>query len=563
MPNINTLTPELIDLIITHLHDLKFLNPAVPFTPDIAISFLPKDEKLSRYCTISRTWQFAVERYTFAHIVAYSDELPRLKSVVGACPRRIQLVRVLRYYVNLPGYSERRKHLVETRSEHEANLETFRREVVELWILLKSWEGDASPGGIQLVLSAVVRGETKNTFADDEEKEEYIPVHGRHFAHMSRGIGADRWARKDHSLTFFNDFGDAPDLPALSCVTGFTVTSVSRRIHPVAIHQMLLTLPRLKDLNITIRPVKPKRKALRAEMRNALARALGAPTLYSLESLNLDLDETTPENHDFETTTERDPDFPNGDNLCRAICKLAQTTLKSLEITSACFISPVLFGIDPSHPERETAPFPKLENFIVEIAHVTYDGRWYFTGNRDEAIVDEYDEWLEEELLELDWNSEQDSDSDPNADANSAHTAPSEDLEEIEEPQDREALQNGTFPYRSYRRTPDLPLFNPLFHALIHAAQRMPNLQEAIVSTNNRGDDDYGVQFHFFAPGQLVESLVEPGVNLRSTNRTWRVLPEDEMKWEVPGEIRGMMEEHVGVGGEVVVGWGDVDRVND
>ncbi|KAL4801106.1 hypothetical protein BDV19DRAFT_384120 [Aspergillus venezuelensis] len=323
MPNINTLTPELIDLIITHLHDLKLLNPAVPLTPNTTGSFLPKNEKLSRYCTILRTWQFAVERYTFADIMTSSDELPRLKSLVGACPHRIQLLKVLAYYVDLPGYSERRKYQVETDSENEANLEHLRQGVVDLWNLLKSWESYISPSGLRLVLSAVARGETKNTFADNMKR------------------------------------------------------------------------------------------------------------------------------------------------------------------------------------------------------------------------IEEEDE------------------------RNSAYTAPYEDEDEIKAAQDREALRNGTFPYRSYRRTPDPPLFNPLVHSLVRATQRMPNLQEAIVSTNNGGDDDYGVQFHFFAPGQLVESLVELGVTVRSTSRTWRVLPEEEMNWEVPGEIRGMMEEHVGVGGEVVVGWGDVDRVND
>ncbi|KAL4885778.1 hypothetical protein BJY04DRAFT_116938 [Aspergillus karnatakaensis] len=540
--NLGNLSPELVDLIIHYLHDLKFLNPEVPLTPTKASSFLPKDEKLSRYSTISRQWQYAVERYTFAHLTLSSGTLQQLNRIVGSCPRRIQLVKNLGYTVNLPAYSRNRRSCVERRGEHEENLRVFRTGVVDIFALIKSWEKHISPVGLGLNLRAEAPGEHKRESAERNEFLGLEVEEPQEEEEESWGIGADRWAHRDHSLTLNDDSREAPALPILPFVNGLGIGSMGRRIHPVAIEQMILALPNLKDLSIRLPPVKPKRKALRAELRNALAKALEAPTLSQLEFLGLELDEPTPVNHNFETALERDPDFPKGDHLSRAICKLAQRSLKNLEILKACVISPVLWGLDPLHQDREGAIFPHLEMLAVDIAHITYDGRWYFTGNPEDADYDE-DE-IEEMMNET---------IDDNPDIDSKYTTSSFNSEDNEHEidEDREAFLNGEEPYYSWRRTPDPELFNPLVKGLVSATMRMPKLKQALVSTFSLAEEARDIEFHFVVPGELIGD--SSGFSVEATKTEWHVTPRRDSDWKLPDDIRRMMEKHVGKMGEVIV----------
>ncbi|KAL3469567.1 hypothetical protein BJX99DRAFT_251913 [Aspergillus californicus] len=431
MATLDSLSSEIIDLIIKHLG-------------------------LGGYAAISRTWQCAVERYTFRHIAAYSDELPRLQSLVGQDPRRLSLLQTLSYKIDLPLHSLNRRRNFERRREHQANLVAFRQEVVCLWTELAAWQDEdslAPSQDLNLVLVAEVplyRGR------DDLPWWEIL----------GPGLGCECWAHPEHSLSLDNSVDGPPSLPVLPRVTNLIIARSGRRIHPTAIQEILVSLPNLRFLDLTIWPVKPKNKAIRAEMRDHLARALDAPSLEKLEILRITMDEWTPCNHNFMITDIQDPNYPDGDHLNRAVCKLVQTSLRELHLLGEYMISPVLWGLDGENPDRETNLFPHLQKLEVRFPIITYDGRWYYTGDPRCGMDDQ--------------DFEDEDDDDDGFGGGQTPSSTSSDTDSCSS-----TYLNGVNPQAAWRTSPDPAMFDPLIKGLVSAAARMPELVSLRASTTN------------------------------------------------------------------------------
>ncbi|KAL4866006.1 hypothetical protein BDV12DRAFT_173545 [Aspergillus spectabilis] len=142
---------EIIDAIIPYLWE------EVPESPPLRsweVEKNPPSRGLARYATISQKWQFAIERYTFASLVTFSDDLFRLKRVVGNCSRRRSHVRELWFSIDLPLYSDSRRSCLERLEEHQANLAAFQQGVQDLWEELLRWNKECPPSGMKLVLNA-------------------------------------------------------------------------------------------------------------------------------------------------------------------------------------------------------------------------------------------------------------------------------------------------------------------------------------------------------------------------------------------------------------------------
>ncbi|KAL5342120.1 hypothetical protein BJX70DRAFT_395095 [Aspergillus crustosus] len=519
-PNLHSLSLELIDLIIYALCD-DGVAPTLT-GPDYA-DLHP--EKLSAYATISRSWQYAIERWTFARIHTSSTDLSRVHKSMTAHPRRIHLIRALHYTINLPRYSTNRRYRVERRREHRANLVAFRQGVIDLWSLLQAWQPHGFPRGLQLVLVA------------ESPTEVYSGPLGSQKLEARR---AERWAHLDHSLTLHDDDEEPLVLPALSFIGRLLIGITGRRIHPAAIGDMLNSLTRLSALSVRVPPVKPKRKGLHAEMRNALARALEAPTLNNLKRLRLDLGDSAPENHDFQTAHGEDPDYPNGDHLSRALCKLAQASLQRLELDSPAVLSPVLFGVDSLHPDRQNKTFPFLQSLLITMAPMTYDGRWYFTGDSTEAISDEDEDSMDEDALQAEppnWE----------AGSNSSYNS-AEKVREVDF--DRERYLDGEAPTFLWRFHPDPSTFEPFVRALLSAIPRMPRLSAALLFSNalSLRAFCYGVALFYASPSDFVATGTgaDGDTPRRAATGAWNITTKGHTHWELPSDIRDLMQQQVG-----------------
>jgi hypothetical protein len=494
---------EIIDLIIPQLWETA---PETPPLREWEVDKQPISRGLARYATISRIWQFAIERYTFASIVTFSDDFPRLKRIVGNCARRRSHVKELWYSIDLPLYSVNRQYLVERPEEHQANSEAFQQGVQDIWDELSRWAKDCPRSGVRLVLNA-------------DAPVNRNPKPSDHFNHETM---AGRWQQPEHYLAL----DVSTKLPSLLFVSELGVSFEGRHFHPSAIETLILSLPALRRLHLFIGTPKPKNHELRAEHRKVVARALSSPTLHQLEFLSIRMWYDNPNNHSWDMSPAHDPSYPQGDVLNRAICKLAQSNLRYLNLTGAYPISPALWGAGEDGNATESSTdisFPYLEKVYIDHSHLTYDGRWLYTGHPEAPPP-------------------------PVAEEDNHHNAGTVDRRD-------EALENGEYPVHEWRIRPDPEMFNPLLRSMAGAVLNMPNLRSLWVEFYMRTLLRNRIMIQIAAPGEDAGVLhwtrkVEDDVG----KWRWIVLVEEDLEnWEVPADVYGLMKARVGEDGVVIV----------
>ncbi|KAL4946547.1 hypothetical protein BDV06DRAFT_182389 [Aspergillus oleicola] len=516
---IDTLSYELFDQILLYLSSpVEYGPPAKPNYLCLESTFPSTPNKcrgLAQYAAVSKKWKQAVERFTFNTIQVSSGNLPRLSNNMSHFNRRYSL-RNLFCTIQLLSYSQNRRSNFERRREHQANLDAFRQ---ALTLLFKAVESYHNYNGASRELRLAITADAPVNPPDKDESERRV----------RSNLGDLRWSYPEHTLTLSDDRKEPPDLGRLINVSHLSIAKTGRRIHPFAIRQMVYALPTLRKLDIRIPPVQAKNKDLRASMRNDLARVLEMCALEQLEYLSIEMEDSTPRNHTFAIASAIDNDYPAGDHLGRAVCKLMQTSLRELYMGPEVLISPVLFGVDPRHPERATKSFPYLTKMQVMYSLVTYDGRWYYDGDADPDG--------------LDWDMPP-GDSDNDSDSNSSFNSEYSDWVNEE----REEYLHGNRPYYTYRTLPG-GLFNDLIGALVSAVPRMSSLCALEVRTNNPGENEYETGVEYVAPGYQAQSTKgNPKYETEGilAKKRWVLSFGYNAGWDIPPGIWEMMLDQVG-----------------
>ncbi|RAQ49289.1 hypothetical protein AFGD_002447 [Aspergillus flavus] len=489
------LSQEILQIIITHLLVVPPIRHPTAWEPQPV-------PKVAQYATISRNWQYAVERFTMADIKKYSSDLDMLRHVFST-PRRRKLLRKLEYEIDLPTYSKNRILCLERRRESKANDEAFNRGVIDLFDEMSSWETQ----GMDLTLTA----------------SSPMDRH-RRSSELGCGLSDKRWSFEDNYLTLDNEVS----LPQLTFVGGLTIANARRSLHPSAIGKIISSLPSLERLTMELNAPKAKRVEMQNEHRISLANALESPSLSNLRTLNIYIEQDIPYNHNFKNQPT-DPQYPDGDVLNIAIRKLAENThLRTLNLTGWWLVSPALFNTDKT--------FPYLQKVQIQGALITYDGRWYYSGNPTDVEAS-YDP------IRYGADDEDSSDSDSNSSFNS----------EFQDslPEHREALLNGERPYHMWRTQPDLQMFDPLMKVMATAILRMPRLRTFSFSIGWSYMDENAILFEYLKPGEKPESFEYRPHELDMTR--CYVTPMPEVRWEVPGDVATLWKEAVGDKGVVAV----------
>ncbi|KAE8332150.1 hypothetical protein BDV39DRAFT_189267 [Aspergillus sergii] len=353
-------------------------------------------------------------------------------------PQRRQTLRRLYYEVDLPTSSARHK-------ERDADDKSFEKGIIDLYSELSTWGKQGS--NLTVAISS----------SEDL---------GRRPLDFSMGL--EHWLRPVRDIYLSSDNAD---LPELSCIRSLYIPDIKRNLHPSVIGWIISSLPRIKSTN-----------------HSALAKALGSPSLRNLKSLYISLEESIPLNCSYETQTE-DPAYPDGDALNLSIRKLAETSpLATLSLTGPWLISPALFN--------GTAPFPYLQDLNINAAILTYDGRWYYTG--DPSFVNRHFQFG------------------------------TEDTEQ------GEAMLNGEVPHW-WRTVPDPEMFHALMKSMAEAMNRMPRLLRLKFCMAMYLTGDHGIFFWY--------SETRPA---RWEERRCRIGLIRAAKWEVPDEILELWRERVG-----------------
>ncbi|KAL4790500.1 hypothetical protein BDV19DRAFT_393981 [Aspergillus venezuelensis] len=533
---IDKLSYELLDKIIFYLaFPVDYKVPPKRNYLDIESTFPSTANKcngLAQYAAVSKKWKEAVEIFTFNTLKVSSDDFDRLSMNMRHL-NRWKSLRNLFCTIQLPPYSHNRRSNVERRREHQANLVAFRRALPLLYQAIESYHNfHRASSGLRLAITADA------------------PVDPPHVDESNKGrvqpdLGDLRWSHPEHTLTLTDGQKGPQPFARLVNVSHLSIAKTGRRIHPLALRPVVYNMPSLRKLDIRIPPVQPRNKGLRASMRNDLAAILDDWALEQLEYLSIEMEDATPQNHAFSIASTLDEEFPAGDHLSRAVCKLAQSNLRELYMGPEVLISPVLFGVDPRHPEREKESFPHLTRMQVHYALVTYDGRWYYDGDGEEN-PDDFD-W---EMPPRDSESDSEEDTATNSSYNSEYA---DNLNE-----DRNAYLDGNRPYYSYRKVPN-PLFNDLIASVVSAVKRMPNICALEVKTNNPGYNEYDIGIEYVSPG--YRALGTMGVAQYETEEMLAmkrfVLGYGYLtEWDVLPDLRDMMRDQVEEGegkGKVII----------
>ncbi|KAJ0413618.1 hypothetical protein BJY00DRAFT_296623 [Aspergillus carlsbadensis] len=512
---------EIVNLIIPHLCET---TPETPPLRGWEVDKKPPSRGLASYATISRTWQFAIERYTFASIVTSSNDLSHLKRIVGNCPRRRSHVKELWFRVGLPPYRESRRYFVERPREHQANLAAFQRGVQDLWDELARWTTEGPASGMRLVLNAdapMARDPDRNKDFDNTDWEE-------------------RWQYPEHFLSLGLD----TRLPSLHAVSELGVSFEGRHFDPCAIETLILSLPAIRRLHLFLGAPNRKNNDLRAQHAAILARALSSHTLHHLEFLSIRAWYDNPGSHSWDMSPAHDPCYPQGDVLNRAICTLAQRSLRYLNLMGAYPISPALWG-ECEGEKRDTTncvaeiKFPYLEKVYIEHPHITYDGRWLYAGDPEHpppstsyhTVIPTPPAWnLDSETLQLAGMID-----------SRQHT-----------------IENGDHPFHEWRVRPDPEMYDPLLRSLARAVLKMPRLEALWMELYMRTFLSNRIVMQVAAPGQRA-GVLDWAPRLEDDLARWRwiVLVEEDLwdmqVWEVPVDVYQLMEERVGGDGVVIV----------
>ncbi|KAK8070637.1 hypothetical protein PG997_010840 [Apiospora hydei] len=456
--------------------------------------------KLAPYSTISRQWQAAVERRTFASLTV--EDLGQFQAVISSSPFRLPALRDLRFNVGLPTDSESRASYHRTQS---AVLST----ITSLLNQLRTWEK---------------KTKDKTRFTDDS----LGPISLR--LQLQPRAGPDRISRSmtavlERQLEFQQKDLDA--LAKLHCVSRLKVSSDGNQyLHPFTSCQLATRFSALQSLYLVYMDMESKQSPLRKTIRSSLADGINSlgqlPHLTKLTILRGNGE--PPSNHSYENLCleVEDQKGITVDLLCEAIRKLAQKgCLVELGLIDE-LISPDLFrdrrqrsAMNHDDARERQEEWPSLQRLEILASMVAPSGMWYYTGNKDDVEPNIYG-----------FNGWNDHD-----------------------------------PLHEWRTSPSSEGFDPLAIDLAAEVRRMPRLRSCCFRISLEADHvDHIIELECVEAGEKFEvAYASQENNEYMPVRRWRVT-NTNTNWKVPNEFNAICADWVGPDGEVEV-WYDGHRL--
>ncbi|PGH01536.1 hypothetical protein AJ79_07883 [Helicocarpus griseus UAMH5409] len=408
-----------------------------------------KRSHLLRYVTISRQWQYAVERLNLNGLEFESTETDLAMFADLFRPsqsHRSTLVKDVVYNIVLPKYSDAACGKVETESDKESNNRVFAEAICNLFKILKSLDNEEvrRAGGLMLDIQAYSPMDTHRRPNSEKKRND-----------TRRGKRKDLWTKRYWAS--FLQLKDHDSIPVLSNVSIFYTRASyhSRNVEPASAIAIMSKLKGLKTCDMSFSDREVIGREVRQMNRNNFAQSLSTfPN--SIDSIALELgakdsfdESTTPQNLlPPSSSATVDPLNPALHTF------INRANLKSITIQEH-LVTPDLFW--PSSSPSPTAPpttpiWQNLRSIEVHMQLSTVDGGWYFMPDtrivRPEDTTNNPASAADDEEYDSDTSTEsyQDSLSDP-ADIN------------------------------TFRRIPDPARMNPLLIAMARAARHAPVLE--------------------------------------------------------------------------------------
>lgn len=209
-------------------------------------SHLPFDQrvrtpsKLPLYATISRQWQYAIERLTFPEIWLKSTDLDYFSETMVAHRRRS--LAVLHYTIVLPTYEKAKRAKFETPDDQRVNNECFSDAIHGLFRLIKLWEnpeGQDTPLPTQVICLNLYEPYSRMDYGSEKHRKD-------------NGERYDLWEhRYEHSVLRLLHPEDLPSLSSIWELSGNL--HFFRSIEPRSIAAILAKLNYLHSVMISLK----------------------------------------------------------------------------------------------------------------------------------------------------------------------------------------------------------------------------------------------------------------------------------------------------------------------
>ena len=470
------------------------------------------NQQLPRLATVSRKWQYTVERLTFERITVRSDKLPEFQ-IIYTAPRR-HMLKWLTYNVVLPVYDDDACARSETEAEKRANDEVFTRAIQNLFSILKSWE-DASLQAHSQPITLSLHEIFSPMDGYYGERKRYEERRFLQFVGKRQDLFEDRYI---HSRIHLLDTLELPTLRRVSCFENSRINL--RMIDYRAVIDIAAKCQSLQEIRLDLYDNEEKYLDLRARRRHDFADALQNHTFPNLKAAAMEFY--------FEHSNDLALHGPNlllseglfCDPLSTALRKLSQN-LVTLSLDGV--IDSTLFWPYESGTSRadDYPSWPFLQRLEVRFSMTAPSGEWYFIlenskvkshNGRDQLFGANNEPST---ALELGEDSDNPVSFPPDRVADSPSIVPNPE----------------TLPY--------------LLSAFARAAQHMPVLQlaslSAIVQSNDPDITSHKWAVSYWAPGvacYLEQYVDAPDPSKRRVNwevQKWRPSEEVRAPWQSVG----------------------------
>lgn len=506
-------------------------------------------KRLTRYATISRAWQRAIEERTFSHLSFLNDELDKVKSVVleSTYTHRRTAIRRVDFSIKLTDYDDNACGRFEREQDRHINNVTFSKAMAELFAALATI--DAGDGSRPIDLHLLRFYASMDINRRDKEKLRADEV--------ARSIGKRYDLFELRYRDSYLQLLDPESLPMLHNVTSLNIHGdTARKLAPAITTGIISRLPNLDTTNCSFWDSERRRPDKRRQLRSEFAKQLSQlATPKILKKFNLNLINREPANGNFVGGDVRGGFYPpDVDDLSTSLRLFTQSApcLTNLKLSGPISVSSDVFWPSAETKQDVEQQWRELKVFTVELSAVRPDGGWYteLDPDRDTESSDEEEEEEEED------------DEDMNGPSDIVHNVSSSEVSSSGygssnsffatdqlppdsyscEDEKRDARLNGQEPSTSNFRTKPAPELEVFFLAAARAATNMPALRVMSVSHKIRPSGRTGRRFQQLGFRYMAAGTKYPGDGAETrevrrlywnAHRGWRMSRELDSQWRL------------------------------
>ena len=249
---ITNLPQELIDLVASYIQRWEQGNRTFDWdSGEKSRTLLPA------YATISRSWQYAIERQTFHKICLKTTELDNFCQFL--VNHRRKLLRRLKLDVILPTYTDEACAKFETEADRQSNNKVFSKAVRDLLFLLGSWNIEAT--GAEEHGKSLIEPSLCLCIRTCYSPMDSGLIWGKRQFGRPHDLSAHR---HESSLLRLESIEDIQQIPQ---VTSFRTLHTKRNIEPRSLAMIANKFPNLDDLRWSVKDNEKLNPLLRQQTR--------------------------------------------------------------------------------------------------------------------------------------------------------------------------------------------------------------------------------------------------------------------------------------------------------